>query len=79
VTAEWPEEAFVYTETVVYTPPERYAGDAPYQLAILQGGDGVRFTARIAADSESARVRIGDKARFLREHEGVPFYTRVPQ
>ena len=75
----WPEEAVVYTETVVYTPPERYASDAPYQLAILQAASGARFAARIAADSENDRVQVGDKARFIREHEGVLFYARVPQ
>jgi uncharacterized OB-fold protein len=77
MSAQWPEEAVVYTETVVHTAPERYAADAPYQLAILQEASGARFAARIAAGAENGRVQIGDKARFLREDGDVPVYSRI--
>jgi len=50
----------VYTETVIYSAPEAFARDVPYQTAIISlegGGAGTRrLTARILGD----RVRIGD-------------------
>jgi uncharacterized OB-fold protein len=59
----------VYTETIVFSPPEQYAADAPYQLAIveLEGGD--RLTARILD-----RARIGDRVEFMEERDGVAYY-----
>lgn len=77
MSAEWPSEAIVYTETVVHTPPERYAADAPYQLAIVQSPNGGRFTVRILNSGGAGRAHIGDKVRFLEEREGVPFYSAV--
>ena len=32
----------VYTETMVFAPPEQFAADAPYQLAIVTLEDGKR-------------------------------------
>jgi uncharacterized OB-fold protein len=67
----------VYTETVVWSPPEAYVKDVPYQLAIveLEGGrriTGRRITARIQGD----RAQIGDRVSFLEYRNEVPFFHK---
>ena len=62
----------VYTETVVWSPPERYVKDAPYQIAIVDLGDR-RLTARILGD----RVAIGDAVEFVELRDEVPYFTRA--
>ncbi len=63
----------VYTETVVWSPPEAYVKDAPYQLAIVDlDGDG-RVTARILGD----RVQIGDGVSFVEHRGGVPYFRKA--
>jgi uncharacterized OB-fold protein len=61
----------VYTETVVWSPPERYVNDAPYQIAIVDLGDR-RVTARILGD----RVAIGDAVEFVELRDGVLYFRR---
>ncbi|MGA2182548.1 MAG: OB-fold domain-containing protein [Bryobacteraceae bacterium] len=61
----------VYTETVVWSPPERYVNDAPYQIAIVDLGDR-RVTARILGD----RVVIGDQVTFVELRDEVPYFRR---
>ena len=39
----------IYTETVVYSPPEAYVNDVPYQLAIVELAAGRRVTGRVIA------------------------------
>ena len=41
----------VYTETIVYSPPEAFLNDAPYQLAIVALEGGGRVTARILGEA----------------------------
>ena len=53
----------VYTETVVYSAPEAFVNDAPYQLAIVTLDDGGRVTGRILGDA----VRIGDRVSLARK------------
>ena len=60
----------IYTETVVWSPPEAYVKDAPYQIAIVLLDGGGRVTARILGD----RVRIGDDVSFAEYRDGVPYY-----
>ena len=36
----------VYTETVVWMPPEQFVADAPYQLVIIDVEGGKRITNR---------------------------------
>lgn len=60
----------VYTETTVYSPPEAYATEAPYQIAIVSLDDGSRVTARI----RGAAVAIGDRVEFVEIANGVPTY-----
>lgn len=64
--------ATVYTETVVWSPTEQYANDVPYQLVILELGEGKRLTARILGD----RVSIGDTVEFVEERAGVAYYKK---
>ena len=65
--------ATVYTETVVHMPPEQFAAEAPYQLAIVTLDEGGRHTVRIAGQ----RVHIGDRVEFVEERNGVAFYRRA--
>ena len=65
------ESGTVYTETTVFSPPERYAADAPYQMAIIELEQGERRTVRIAPGN---RVKIGDRLVFSEERNGVAFY-----
>ncbi len=62
----------VYTETVVWSPPEAYANDVPYQLAILDLDGGGKLTVRILGD----RVQIGDRVTFAESRNGVPYYRK---
>lgn len=64
--------ATVYTETVVYSPPEPYASEAPYQIAILSLPEGGRLSARILGD----RVVIGDNVEFVESRNGVPCFRK---
>jgi len=66
----------VYTETVVFSPPEAYVNDVPYQLAIIELENGRRLTGRIAGE----RVHIGDRVSFAEFRNSVPFFVRqVPE
>ncbi len=62
----------VYTETVVYSPPEQFVADAPYQLAIVALDDGGRLTARIAGRSRA----IGDAVEFAESRNDIPFFQK---
>jgi len=62
----------VYTETVVHAPPEQFAADAPYQLAIVSLEAGGRETVRIAGE----RVQIGDEVDFAEDRNGIPFFRK---
>jgi uncharacterized OB-fold protein len=72
-----PGPGVVYTETVVYSPPEAFAREAPYQLAIIALDDGERITARIVAASDLDRVQIGDRAEFVEFRNEIPFYKKA--
>ncbi len=62
----------VYTETVVYSPPEAYVNDVPYQLAIVELGNGRRVTGRISGE----RAQIGDRVQFVEYRNEVPFFSK---
>ena len=61
----------VYTETVVWSAPERYVADAPYQIAIVDLGER-RVTARVLGE----RVTIGDAVEFVEERDGVAWFRK---
>jgi uncharacterized OB-fold protein len=63
----------VYTETVVFAPPEQFAADAPYQLAIIALEDGKRLTARISGD----RVAIGDAVELAETRDNISFFHKI--
>ena len=68
-------DGIVYTETIVHSPPEQFAADAPYQLAIidLAGGAG-RITVRVLGKEPAERARIGDRVKFVEDRGGVAYY-----
>jgi uncharacterized OB-fold protein len=67
-----PGNGIVYTETVVYSPPEAYVNDVPYQLAIVELEGGRRLTGRIEGD----RAQIGDRVSFVEFRNEVPFFRK---
>lgn len=67
-----PGSGTVYTETVVYSPPEAYVNDVPYQLAIIQLENGRRLTGRI----EGERAHIGDPVSFVQFRNDVAFFRK---
>jgi uncharacterized OB-fold protein len=62
----------VYTETVIYSAPEAFAAEAPYQTAIVSLDGGGRVTVRIAGE----RVAIDDKVVEGEPRQGVPFFEK---
>jgi uncharacterized OB-fold protein len=62
----------VYTETVIYSAPEAFAAEAPYQTAIVSLDGGGRLTVRIAG----GRVAIGDQVVEVEPREGVGFFEK---
>ncbi|HSU31011.1 MAG TPA: OB-fold domain-containing protein [Bryobacteraceae bacterium] len=78
-----PAEGVVYTETTVYSPPQQYVAEAPYQIAIVDLGSSPpngpgRITVRILADSPAERVRIGDRVSFVENRDGVSYFRKAP-
>jgi uncharacterized OB-fold protein len=69
-------DGVVYTETIVYAPPEQFAADVPYQLAIIDLDRGGRITVRVLGKSETERARIGDRVSFVEERDGVAYYRK---
>ena len=67
----------VYTETIVHSPPEQYASDAPYQLAIIDLQAGGRLTVRVLGKTPEERAHIGDRVMFLEEKNGVSYYRKA--
>ena len=67
-----PGPGTVYTETVVFSPPEAYVNDVPYQLAIIQLESGRRLTGRI----DGERAQIGDRVTFAEFRKDVPFFRK---
>jgi uncharacterized OB-fold protein len=63
----------VYTETVVYSAPEAFVQDAPYQIAIVALEAGGRVTGRILGD----KVAIDDRVMEVERRGGVPYFRKV--
>ncbi|RPI19683.1 MAG: OB-fold domain-containing protein [Acidobacteriales bacterium] len=72
MTENSPGSGRIYTETVVWSPPEAYVNDAPYQIAIVLLDSGGRLTARILGD----RVHIGNDVTFAEYRDGVPCFRK---
>ena len=63
----------VYTETVIYSAPEAFTRDAPYQSAIVTLDGGGRVTGRVLGD----RVGIDDRVIEVEVRNGVPYFTKA--
>ena len=63
----------VYTETVVFSPPQIFVSEAPYQIAIVALEDGHRVTARIAGN----RVSIGDRVELAKLEKGIHYFKKL--
>ena len=63
----------VYTETVVYSAPEAFVKDIPYQIAIVTLEDGRRITGRILG----GEVSIDDPVNLAEERGGVPHFRKA--
>ena len=63
----------VYTETVIYSAPEAFVNEAPYQTAIVTLDGGGRVTGRI----EGNRAKIDDRVVGVEERGGVPFFKKA--
>ena len=74
----------VYTETVIYSAPEAFAKDVPYQTAIVSLESGGAATGRVTARIRGDRVAIGDRVIEVEPDEadagqmaGVPFFRKA--
>jgi uncharacterized OB-fold protein len=63
----------IYTETVIYSAPEAFTKDVPYQTCIVTLDGGGRVTGRVLGD----RVTIDDRVVEVEEHDGVPFFRKA--
>jgi len=63
----------VYTETVIYSAPETFASEAPYQTAIVTLDGGGRVTGRILGD----RAAIDDRVVEVEQRNGVPYFRKA--
>jgi uncharacterized OB-fold protein len=66
-------KGIVYTETVIWSAPEAFVADVPYQTAIVSLDGGGRVTARIAGD----RVQIDDRVEEVEPLAGVPIFRKA--
>ena len=72
----------IYTETVIYSAPEAFTKDVPYQTAIVSLDDGGRVTGRIwgdrvQIDDRVAEVAAGETGAAPSQTIGVPFFRKV--
>ena len=67
------ETGIIYTETVVYSAPEAFMADVPYQTAIVSLDSGGRVTGRILGE----RVKIDDRVARVEIRNGVPFFRKT--
>ena len=62
----------VYTETVVWSAPEAFVKDAPYQLVIVSLADGTRVTGRVLGE----QTRIDDPVELAETRDGIPYFRK---
>ncbi len=63
----------VYTETVIYSAPEAFLKDVPYQIAIVTLDDGRHVTGRILGE----QVVVDDPVQFVEDRAGVPYFQKA--
>ena len=71
------ETGTIYTETVIYSAAEAFAGDVPFQTAIVALDSGGRVTGRIITE-HGERVSIDDRVSRVEIRDGVPFFRKIP-
>ncbi len=67
----------VYTETVIYSAPEAFAKEAPYQTAIVSLDGGGRITGRIAGERVAIDDRVVEIEGAPSGSDGVPFFRKA--
>ena len=71
----------IYTETVIYSAPEAFTKDVPYQTAIVSLDGGGRVTGRILGDRVAIDDRVTEVAMGEAEASsnmtGVPFFRKA--
>jgi uncharacterized OB-fold protein len=72
----------IYTETVIYSAPEAFTKDVPYQTAIVSLAGGGRVTGRIlgdrvAIDDRVMEVATGEGADTASRTMGVPYFRKA--
>jgi len=72
----------VYTETVIYSAPEAFTKDVPYQTAIVSLDGGGRVTGRVvgdrvAIDDRVTEVAVGEASEASSQTLGVPFFRKA--
>jgi uncharacterized OB-fold protein len=72
-TAVTPGPGVVYTETTVFSPPEQFVNEAPYQVIIVTLDSGGRLTGRVEGD----KVAIGDRVDYAGDRNGIPFFKKA--
>ena len=65
-------KGIIYTETVVWSPPEAFAKDVPYQLVIVTLEEGKRITGRMLGD----RAAIDDAVELAEDRQGIPYFKK---
>ena len=63
----------VSTETVIYSAPEAFMKDAPYQTVIVSLNGGGRVTGRVIGE----RVAIDERVAEVAERDGVPYFRKA--
>jgi uncharacterized OB-fold protein len=58
---------------VIWSAPEAFAADVPYQTAIVTLDGGGRITARVAGD----HVAIGDRVTEVEPVGGIAFFRKA--
>jgi len=67
------KSGIVYTETVIWSAPEAFARDVPYQTVIVSLDGGGRLTGRVLGE----RVAIDDRVVEAEERDGVFFFQKA--
>jgi uncharacterized OB-fold protein len=72
----------IYTETVIYSAPEAFMKDVPYQTAIVSLDGGGRVTGRILGDrvvidDRVIEVAAGEGADAASRTMGVPYFRKA--
>ncbi len=57
----------IYSYTTIFVPPEEFKDQAPYDLVVIDLGDGMRVTGRLIKAGKEPK--IGEKVNFVKKDE----------